>query len=804
MGRRSDRDYDTERRPILDDRDDYRRRTKKDLPDWIAEYGGQWTSTFAIIQLLLFGKFLVEVPGGRLAKRTKVVEGEGIFPNTPSIIPPVLDAKARRKLHRRLKYDKIKRDSLQKYSIVRIMAGLSAFLPSVVLIFNLLFLREVKEMIWRCIFGVVLLFAGRTACISCFVVGVYQTMSPDRDPKWLARLCIPVYWGISTPGVYHELSLILLIELASWLGIVLFFYRYNLAAVEAFKEIYNGKKRKKPKKDGTWYIYKFGIKNKMVARYGFVLTISHSIPFAIISAIAIYMGKLDFMLGIVSISIAVVSSALYIFGWLTVKENREEAHEELLKMAVVSPKFVFGVHNAHGIKSCCFSMDTKYFLCGTKGGKFIVWDFIRKKHVVSRMRHGKQVESIAISSKYCATGSHDHLCRIWNVGNYLSRKHMVSKEDQRLYDKYGTGDEWTFVKRCKGHRGWIHHVAFSSDGEFLATASWDMTIRIWPRSFGNFRCGKILGMNHFRDAVTWVGFMRDDSVPYTGYVVVAGDQQGNIGVWEVGTSEDTYELRLFTHVHGLYGVIRGVLAPDGRHAFLGAASGHVCWLQLSRTTDRNIYIERWMESRHAHPVGMVDVCPDCKHAVSAFKNMRLWDLNTGRTVKMVTFAVQVVGGCVSPCGQYVCLGSDINYARVFDLFATENWGNETFVDDDQDYLKEPAVLEKLTKEEIEEKVRIAKEKKEQRKEDKDKKKRKNNSGRRDYGRNDRNHYSRGHDDDDHEERRTRSRRYRDRDRYRDRGRRERSSDDHRSRRRDRGGYHRGYRERSLSEDSSYR
>jgi len=325
---------------------------------------------------------------------------------------------------------------------------------------------------------------------------------------------------------------------------------------------------------------------------------------------------------------------------------RGNAHTAILSMSLPAVRGEFGVIHRKTVTCCCFTSDGKYLLCCTKEGEFNVWDFKGRRHIVSWKNHKEKVDAIDISPSYCVLGSHDKLCSIWETNS-------VSKH-------------WDLVESLEGHKDLVLDVAISSDGTLVGTASQDMTCRIWSKD-SHFKCLHVLGKDRFDSECTWIGFIGRN-------IVVAGDFNGNVGIWEVRTSSK--EKLQFVRVPGLSCVHKGALAPNGKNAFLGAACGHMCWLYLGVRDSKGIRVQRWMEDKHKQRVHMVAVCPDSKHGVSAYERLRLWDFATGRTIKLVNFSNEVFGGGISPCGKYVCLGG--RPARVLDLFGNRGWGNEVF------------------------------------------------------------------------------------------------------------------------------
>jgi WD40 repeat protein/DNA-binding Xre family transcriptional regulator len=213
------------------------------------------------------------------------------------------------------------------------------------------------------------------------------------------------------------------------------------------------------------------------------------------------------------------------------------------------------------------------------------------------------------------------------------------------------------LKTLQGHSSWVQCLAFSPDGEILASGSNDQTVRLWDTNTG--QCLKILSGHTNR--VIFVSFTPDQQI------VTASEDQ-TVRVWNVDT-EQCLQI-ITTHINWVLSV---ALSPDGRTLvtasdgekvkFWDLASGECIktlpgyssyvWAvvfspdgKTLATGSEDKTVKLWdfitgecLQTLHEHSdrVWLVAFNPDGQSLVSVDENqtMKLWDLHTGQCLRTV-------------------------------------------------------------------------------------------------------------------------------------------------------------------------
>lgn len=147
------------------------------------------------------------------------------------------------------------------------------------------------------------------------------------------------------------------------------------------------------------------------------------------------------------------------------------------------------------------------------------------------------------------------------------------------------------LARMQGHHGWVMKVAWSNDGKRLATAGGDRLIIVWDAQTGQ----KLLtmhGHNDFVDAVVWSP---------DGERLASAGIDNSVRFWDPRTGEETFVLR------GTSGMFHDIAwSPDGAQLAAASSDDRIWIWDATRgferdTTGRALpYIDRLVASGNVH------------------------------------------------------------------------------------------------------------------------------------------------------------------------------------------------------------
>ena len=228
-------------------------------------------------------------------------------------------------------------------------------------------------------------------------------------------------------------------------------------------------------------------------------------------------------------------------------------------------------HNG-AIVSIAFSPDAKFLASGSADKTVKVWDLLKSKEHATFAGHVKGVACVSFSpdGKKLAAGSVDgRVLKLWDVvtgqelANWEGLSVAISPDGSNLASGGSNLDPSVRVRdiatgklvtTLSGHSEAIMSLAFSADGQTLATASSDRTVRLWKVA-----TGQLVSTLHHNGWAWSVAFSPDGKTIASAAGSPLKNDTGEVKVWNAETGAEVATLR-----HAKQVVSSVAFSPDGK------------------------------------------------------------------------------------------------------------------------------------------------------------------------------------------------------------------------------------------------
>ncbi len=304
------------------------------------------------------------------------------------------------------------------------------------------------------------------------------------------------------------------------------------------------------------------------------------------------------------------------------------------------------IGHEHEVFAVAFSPDGQQLASASGDRTVKLWD-VRRGHCLNTLTgHTNWVRSVAFSpdGKMLASSGADHTIRVWDFR--LAILDFGLKEDTNQNQSKIQNPK---SKILSGHSGWVRSIAFSPDGEVLASASSDRTIKLWDYETGD--C--LRTYTGHQSSVYSIAFSS------AGDLIVSGSGDRTVKLWDCYSD---------TCIKTLYGQTNEVCSVA-----VSSDNQTIACVSLDQTMRLwNYHHGQCLKTWYGHTDWALPVAFSSNQRFLASgsndKTVHLWDWHTGACLKTLQGHTDFVYTVAfSPNGQILASGSTDSSVRLWNV-----------------------------------------------------------------------------------------------------------------------------------------
>jgi WD40 repeat protein len=208
------------------------------------------------------------------------------------------------------------------------------------------------------------------------------------------------------------------------------------------------------------------------------------------------------------------------------------------------------------------------------------------------------------------------------------------------------------IRLLDGHHSLITHVAFSPDGQFLASGDKRGETRLW-----RFITGECIHVFKGYADITSISFSPNGKILAVNAIPGLNSSIHYLRIWDIDKGHLIH--------NGQTGGSLSSFSPCGRYLATSGGSGLVCL--LSPTTGKSFHEFK----RSIRGLSSIRFSQSAGHFATVncqgMKTVQLWNIATGEPGHTLKNSDLVISHCFSPCGRYFATGCWDYTARLFDV-----------------------------------------------------------------------------------------------------------------------------------------